>query len=889
MRVYFFPEYSGNIYRDMDAVSFNETVLGTVGLLGLLDLHCGKVREDESPMERLFSYKRAVEEYLSVNPDAVFRSSFEVDSYGTSERLLSWRDTLVSYGWNGSEEKQPSRLFENLSGVEKHASSCSVWERIRETTADIKNGALLPDDLEIIIPFPYSYFRPAIASLLSALEGRGVRITVNESVPRVENSDLSHVYAFLSGKSNELEIKGDGSFEILSFPSSEDAYRYIASEEKSDSVYIESHLDVLDHWLKVMGKATAGSSLSGLTEVSGLPVLGLRLLENPLNPEYLLSWLTSPSGPVPKSFGSKLADTVASCGGFFNSQCKKVIEEYISSDNQVSEEDGKENAEFREHVVDSFLPKEEYYKYGDKIRTRDVATFVSSLIDYSQSQMDKQGFSFVAGELKTILSSLQEEKREFIPFSDIEALISVLSKPVNLKQYVREKGSMFVVSAPSSFVSFPSSVLWNGLNEIPAVSFSSSFLRPVEKAFVSSFKEYWREEQEQEYQTLSTLIPFRYAKDSLKIVCISSTASVADSLENPFLIRIFEKVGEEGFMKAVRKPVISSEKTRDAELFSNSLVDNAYVKFSKTENIPWPDHESYSSIDNLIHHPLDYFMSSVLRLNPVGVAELDKPSAIQGIVAHRVIELIFGKNDDEESGTPGYIERILNERLDQIITEVIQEKGAVMLMDRYSNQTGIFIRDLKSCLYKLLGIIRKNSLKVVATEHHFSDVNVDFSDETSIKGSIDMVLENDKGELFIFDFKASHSFRYYRKVIEQNLSIQLELYRTALARTMGKKVALVAYILLPSLSVCTSGKLLGCRSGINLDPDRADSSLMEEIRKSFSFRKNEIAGGRIEVGDGLPVSELDYGAENDGMVPIGKDDDDNKLGNRFTDYGCFKR
>ena len=244
---------------------------------------------------------------------------------------------------------------------------------------------------------------------------------------------------------------------------------------------------------------------------------------------------------------------------------------------------------------------------------------------------------------------------------------------------------------------------------------------------------------------------------------------------------------------------------------------------------------------------------------------------------------------DAESGTPDYIERVLNERLDRIITEVIQETGAVLLMDRYSNQTGIFIRDLKSCLYKLLGIIRKNSLKVVATEHHFSDVNVDFSDETSIKGSIDMVLENDKGELFIFDFKASHSFRYYRKVIEQNLSIQLELYRTALARTMGKKVALVAYILLPSLSVFTSGKLLGCRSGINLDPDRADSSLMEEIRNSFSFRKNEIAAGRIEVGDGHPVSELTYGAENDGMVPIGKDDDDNKLGNRFTDYGCFKR
>ena len=77
----------------------------------------------------------------------------------------------------------------------------------------------------------------------------------------------------------------------------------------------------------------------------------------------------------------------------------------------------------------------------------------------------------------------------------------------------------------------------------------------------------------------------------------------------------------------------------------------------------------------------------------------------------------------------------------------------------------------------------------------------------------------------------------------------------------------------------TSGYLRGCRSGINLVPDRADSSPIDEIRESFVFRKDEISSGRIEGGDGLPVSELDYGAENEGMVPIGKDVDNNKLGN----------
>ena len=890
MRVYFFPEYSGNVYKNLDTISFNETVLGLEGLLKLLDLHSGKVGEVKSHMERLFSYKRSVEEYLAENPDAIFKASFEVDPYGTAERLLSWRDTLVSYGWKGSEERQPSHLFENLCGVEKYVSSDSLWERIRKTTSDIVKGSLLPENLEIIVPFPYSYFHPAVGKLLSALENRGVKVTVSESTHREENLDLSRVYAFLSRKNDNLQLSGDGSFEIFLFPSAEDAYRYIAVEGGDGNVCIESHPDVLDHWFKVMGKATSGSNVSGLTEVSGLPVLGLRLLENPLNPEYLLSWLTSPSSPVPMSFGTQLADTIASCGGFFNKECQKVIDKYLSCDDLIlDDEERKQTIAYRQYVVDSFLPKEEYYKYGDMIRTCDVVNFVSSLLNYSQAHIDNQGFAIVSEELKTILTCLQEEKRDFIPFTDIEALISVLSRPINLKQYEKERGAITVVSSPSSLVSFPSSILWNGLNEISEASFSSSFLRPVEKTFVSSFSDYWSEEMEQEYQILSSLIPFRYTKNCIKIVCVSSSRSIDDSLENPFLIRIFEKVGKEGFKKVVRKPIISSEKTRAAEMFSNSLEEDAYVTFSQKENIPWPNHESYTSVDKLIHHPLDYFISSVLNLNTVGVAQLNNMTAIQGIVAHRVIELIFGKNADEESGTPNYIEKVINEKLDQIISEVIQEKGSVLLIDRYSTQTNTFILDLKSCMHKLLNIIRRNNLKVIATEQRFSNVDVGFSDGTSIKGSIDMVLENERGELYIFDFKTSQSFSYYKKTIEQNLSIQLELYRAVLGKTMGKKVALVAYILLPSLSVFTSGRLIGCKSGITMTPDRAESSLMEEIRNSYSFRKNEIASGKIEVGDGLSVSEMAYGYCSDDLVPLDTEKDGTKKGNKFTDYGCFKR
>ena len=255
-------------------------------------------------------------------------------------------------------------------------------------------------------------------------------------------------------------------------------------------------------------------------------------------------------------------------------------------------------------------------------------------------------------------------------------------------------------------------------------------------------------------------------------------------------------------------------------MFSNDLGENnTYVTFNALDKIKWPNHESYSSLENLIYHPLDYFMSSILNLYPVGVAEMNKISSTMGTVAHRAIEVIFSKKSDVEgSGTPEYIENILKERGDEIIEDVIKEKGAILLIDENKNQTLIFKNELKECLKKLLEVIKENSLVVYATENRFSGVDVALKDNTPINGSVDMVLENRDGDLYIFDFKWSSFFSYYRDRICENLSIQLELYKRVLEKETNKKVVVVAYVLLPSLSIFTSSDLKGRRGTISISP-----------------------------------------------------------------------
>ena len=891
MKVFFFPGYSGYVYRDLSSISFNETVQGIEGLLNILELHGGRKREEKSYLERVFSYKKAIDRYLATT-DAVFKESFVLDPFGTSESLLSWRDNLVSYGWKKDEKEQPSCLFKDLKAIERFFSLDSIWERIESVRADVDNGLMLPENLEIVVPFSIGSFHPLIISLLHSLEKRGVTISVSDKCIRNEDTDLGRVTSFISGERNDLEIKNDGSFNILSFPSNEDAYRYLVTEERRDSVYIESHPDILDNWLKSENKPAVGSTVSGMTEIAGLPILGLRLFKNPLNPEYLLSWLTTPSSPIPYSLGSDLSNAVVSTGGFFNSRCQGIIDEYLAKDLSALKDKKEREAtlSYRKRIVDSFLPKKEYYLDNDCVRKEDITSFIDALISYSLSKQEKSGFLYISNELQIILSYLSDDQREKVPYIEIEGLISLLSRPLSFAEYERERGSLSVVSSPFSFVSFPDSIIWNGLDEISNTVLSSSFLRPIEKEFVSSLPYFWKEENEMEYHTKSTLIPFRYAKKKMDVVLVSDTESMEDSLHNPFLIRIFQKLKEEEFSRIVKKPSISRDKTEKADVFSNNLPENdAYVTFSACHKIKWPDHESYSSLENLIFHPLDYFMSSILGLNPVGVAEMNKLSSTMGTVAHRVIEVIFSKKKDViGSGTPEYIENILNERSDEIIEDVIKEKGAILLIDENKNQTLIFKNELKLCLKKLLEVIKDNNLVVYATENRFSGVDVALKDDTPINGSIDMVLENRDGDLYIFDFKWSSSFSYYRNRISDNLSIQLELYRTALEKETNMKVVVVSYVLLPSLSIFTSSDLKGRRGTISISPER-DKPLLDEIKNSFAFRKNEISSGRIEIGDGKSQSLLDYAKNQNDMVPLPLDDNGNKKGNRFSDYECFKK
>jgi hypothetical protein len=113
---------------------------------------------------------------------------------------------------------------------------------------------------------------------------------------------------------------------------------------------------------------------------------------------------------------------------------------------------------------------------------------------------------------------------------------------------------------------------------------------------------------------------------------------------------------------------------------------------------------------------------------------------------------------------------------------------------------------------------------------------------------IDCLLQNDDGDYVIFDFKWSYG-KSYEKELDDNSSIQLELYRQAvLAAYPDKKVAGVGYYLMPKKCLVTTDypEIKGSKLIKHVDSNSSANDLFQQIQNSYEFRMKEIKAGHIE-------------------------------------------
>lgn len=905
MKLFYSPHYTGHVYTGLEnaenGILFDTETVSTQGLLDRIKLHAGIRRKIKPQGERFVAYYKAMSAYMKDTRDSVFMESFNTDPLKTAEQCLAWRDAIAAAGWNAGTSAQSARLAA-LQGIEKHFTggkdgkkeNISLAEEIFAITEEIKAGCPLPQNLKIQMPFEPDILPPAERGLLQALQDRNVKITL---IPRRKDkgTNLDRITALLEGKNEssnngknaEREItlaENDDTFKIWHFADRTESMKYLSTlPAASFNVWINENNQELDSWLKLAGKPAAGSEYSGVPQTAQMLITGLSIFYRPLNIINLVEWLNMPYSPIDRDFRKELAKAITNECGYINQQCRDVMVKYT------------EKAAKAKYLIPDIDD-------SDRIPLlKDIIIFTEKIYSHCRQKSamlaDKQAmqaqFAEAAAQCE-LLFLLYEGSDPAKPImeKELDSIISMLYRNKNYAEYSAEAGTMNLVSSPACFAASPENVIWCGYYGFEEPKSRYSFLSIKEKnELADTGLELWEEEKERCLMRECRLLPFKTAK-KLTLV-IADKQGTADFIKNADYIRLekyftdeetkelkqnfrhhIKEMSENNYREEliVSEPEIIDnrmEKQDNAQEEKNNAAPKSYsdcIKFERTDLIEWRGHESYSSLDSLINHPIDYAFERLAGISPSGLAALPDIQTMKGTVAHKVIEILFSpKPDIPESGKISYIENQLC-NLDKIINAAVQEKGGLLFLKKNKIEYQRFAEELKNCINVLLKIMEKNSLSVIGMEQMLEDENMGFNPQIQIKVFADMVLIDHNGDIFLFDFKFSSSKTWHKSRLEENKSIQLALYKKMLEHKYPGKTVKTAYFIMPYAILFSADEIKGAES-IN---EKRQTDILTEIRNSYSYRVQQINSGNIESADGLKQEDIQYAidTENKNLFPL---------------------
>ena len=319
-----------------------------------------------------------------------------------------------------------------------------------------------------------------------------------------------------------------------------------------------------------------------------------------------------------------------------------------------------------------------------------------------------------------------------------------------------------------------------------------------------------------------------------------------------------------------------------------SKVDNSkcktadVVRFNNTDKLFWKDKESYSSLQSLIEHPMDYTFSHLLEINDGGKQDFENVERTKGEVAHKVIELLFAPKSDDEVMNIADIRTNISSNFDVVFNKSIEGYGAILQLLENETEMKLFRNQLYRIVGQLADILEANSFRVKACEKEITTSFLDV-EKVNAHGFVDMIVVDKHGNPSVIDFKWSTS-GMYKKYIEENRSLQLALYKYMVSVDGGKDVHYTGYFQMPEGKLYTHDKLNG--KGvvqIDLTDENKARIVINEIINSYRYRREQIGQGRVELADNMPEDDIQYlkDKESRKLLPLSIYDG-KKSDNRFS-------
>lgn len=924
MRILFSPEYSGAVFaraNDGSDVMMDTVVLNITGLIDMLELRLGLHYEETPQNERLAHYYEAVCRYMEDEPDNIMAASFRTSGLATAKAMLGWRDELCSAMWI-FDGKEISGRLKALVCVEDYFRKVIRFDlpgRLHIVGDQIQAQSLDCSEMVFHMAVPQELLKPAVRELFDILQEHGAKVVPAEQAED-NGTNLSKIRNLICSNENsriKLDPK-DESILIYRFSDEKEACEYLSFSDMEDvDVWINGSNKQMDNWLRLMNKSQSGSAVADCSpQLTQLFVMGLSLFSKPLNVYTLIEWLNMPLHPISRYFRSVLADEIVNEGGYRNAKCKGLIERYINGDYVYLTPEEKEmtpqkqamirkrDMKKRRKLADIFLPSID--KTGN-ISAASVRTFVRELSSWSRQRaallMEEEGnaqwveqLSAVAGMCDAFHILLSTVKDPVLEYRTIDSWMSTIYQKNTYTSTIAEAGCRIVVDSPSKIASSADKTVWIGVDGDAGHTQECAFLYPSERAGLTERFSYirpWGDKEQNEYYERMMQTPLMMTKKQL-ILVVRDRVADEPSLKHPLMVRLEQQI--ENIDAITRYPQIGKKSRRKVNGFDNAGI-SAELEFDFADKLRWSDHLSPTSIGTLVEHPFDYLMENLLDITADGKAKMDNVKTTMGNVAHAVIDALFSPRDDQKYSTWEQIDVRLNSEYEKVYSDIIEANGAILLLAENKLEEKLLHEQLRKCLDALLEILRDNELKVTGCEYYVhgemdlglpkaKDAEGNVKDR-DILGYIDMTLEDKDGHPVVFDFKWTTWIKGYQEILTKNRSIQLELYRWMLGRSLGNEVERVAYFLMPSGQLYSREHFEG-RFCNQLHSENFDD-IVAQLRESAIYRKNQIEGGIVET-NGI-FTELQYVKDTKarGLYPLKEDEELGiKTENRFSNYKLFK-
>lgn len=926
MKILFSFDYkAGMAYLGMknQQVVMDTQVVNLDSLLDFLELRLGLHTLSVSKRDRLVAYYKSVRDYMSMHKDDVdnqLYGSYMVSPLATTRQMLKWRDALSVCGWT-KQTPIVSRRLKVLNGVEQRFDAETYKDiaiRQRNIVDRLMQRRGMMRGITFILPYHIDLLHPALKEIFELAIEDGALVEQIE-IPKIEGENnlakLKRLMVADEAQSITLDIS-DKSVRIWNFKDDMQAEELLAMLPNNEfDVAVQSDTKLTDNYLRMMGKPVTGSVVTNSApQIIQLFFTGVALMARPLNVGALMQWLYAPLSPLPSNIRYRLAERLARNGGWCskiaeegNRSCYQMVQDWIngildSTDgNSIDEKERKK----RQHLADVFLPD---FDGGaeDTIPLDRLHTFMSELSAWSsqrsviiaQSNAEDPRIDQLhkLEELSSTLIALTDDynSNNKIAYSEIEKHVACLYEPSEFSQYHAQIASRFTVSNPGQVVAAVDNLLWAGLYNFEPMLPATEFLTPSEVDKLKEHLRLWSQNSVRRVQQITLLYPLLFCQKQITFVTIGSVGGKVVN-KHPLIVRLEQQI--KNYKELISTPIIADSLYEPIEPLTNNAQigsDGVYTTIKHTELIKWKRYESPTSVEKLIQDPLDYVLENIAYIRDNGQSTLGNLAATKGNVAHAVIQTLFLRADDTESGYPDLIRERVSTTYRQVFDNVVESKGAILLLQENAIERRQLFEQLRECIDHLLDIIAMDNLHVVACEMVLEGNTFGKPDSQTPQmfGIADMVLARENGEHIIFDFKWTSSKSYYQNLLQSNTSSQLAIYASLLKEKTSDVTIPTAYFIMPLGRLYSNLEFQSSYANKVDVKDGCRGGIVDKIVSSYRYRRNEISSGIIEMGEACQFDSINYfnDTESKNLYPLKPQYEQKgiKAINEFSNYKHLK-